>query len=83
MLVGETSPCGDATHGEPELMRTDEDRAAEGGRARYGSDGPGSGSNEPKENERKERDPEWISRQGGDRGRSGSVGEKRDRKVEG
>ena len=31
----------------------------------------GSGSNEPKQAEKKERDPEWIHRQGGDQTRSG------------
>jgi hypothetical protein len=54
-----------------------EDKAAEGGHARYGSDGPGSGSNEPKHHERKEDDPEWVHRQGGDQSRSGSAGDER------
>jgi hypothetical protein len=38
--------------------------------ARYGHQS-GSGSNQPKQAEKKERDPEWIHRQGGDQTRPG------------
>jgi hypothetical protein len=58
-------------------MKDREDPAADGGRARYGGDGPATGSNEPKGGERKERDPDWVPRQGGDqtRSRGGDRGE--------
>lgn len=38
--------------------------------ARYGQNS-GSGSNEPKDHEKKEQHPDWIQRQGGDQTRSG------------
>ena len=57
-------------------MKDPEDRAADGGRARYGGDGPATGSNEPKGSERKERDPDWVPRQGSDQSRSGVSGDR-------
>ena len=39
-------------------------------RTRYGNN-PGSGSNEPKQHEKKEQRPDWVHRQGGDQTRSG------------
>jgi hypothetical protein len=51
-----------------------EDRAADGGHARYGrGSGGGSGNNEPKRHERKEQRPDWIHRQGGDQTRPGDA----------
>jgi hypothetical protein len=47
-----------------------EDRAADGGSARYGS-GPGTGANEPKHGEKKEQREDWVHRQGGDQTRDG------------
>ncbi|HET7726908.1 MAG TPA: hypothetical protein VFK54_06220 [Candidatus Limnocylindrales bacterium] len=44
------------------------DAAARGGSSRYGRN-PGSGSNEPKQHERKEQRPDWVPRQGGDQTR--------------
>jgi hypothetical protein len=45
------------------IAMTDDDRDA-----RYGHNA-GSGANEPKRHERKERDPDWVPRQGGDQTR--------------
>jgi hypothetical protein len=50
-------------------MRSDEDRSARGGSARYGHDGPGTGANEPKHREKKEQRADWVPRQGGDQSR--------------
>jgi hypothetical protein len=52
-------------------MSSNEDTAARGGSARYGS-GPATGSNEPKHGERKEQRSDWVHRQGGDQTRDGS-----------
>ena len=57
-------------------MSTNEDSAARGGSARYGS-GPGSGSKEPKHGEKKEQRPDWVHRQGGDQTRDGEGGDDR------
>jgi hypothetical protein len=62
-------------------MSTDEDTAARGGSARYGS-GPGTGSNEPKHGERKEQRPDQVHRQGGDQTRDGNDRRDDDRSSE-
>lgn len=50
-----------------------EDRAAEGGTARYGHQS-GTGDNEPKHLERKEQREDWHPRKGGGQTRSGDAG---------
>ena len=57
-------------------MTTDDTRDQPGG-TRYGKDGPSTGSNEPKRHERKERDPDWRPRQGGDQSRQEDEGKQR------
>jgi hypothetical protein len=46
-------------------MSEAEDRAAQGGHARYGGDGHPTGSNQPRDGERKQQSPTWVGRQGG------------------
>ena len=58
-------------------MHSKEDRTADGGSARYGKGGPGTGSNEPKRHEKKEQRPDWVPRQGGDQTRDGRPHEDR------
>ena len=53
-------------------MTPDERAGERPARTRYGKGGPSTGSNEPKRHERKERDPDWESRQGGDQSRPGT-----------
>jgi hypothetical protein len=49
--------------GDIVVAMNDDDR-----QTRYGHDA-GSGANQPKRHERKEQDPEWVPRQGGDQTR--------------
>jgi hypothetical protein len=53
------------------MSKQDEDAAAQGGSARYGHGGAGTGSNEPKQHEKKEQREDWVHRQGGDQTRDG------------
>ena len=53
------------------MSKHNEDRSADGGSARYGRGGPGTGSNEPKHGEKKEQREDWVHRQGGDQTRDG------------
>jgi hypothetical protein len=63
--------CG-PVDGDPLAMsKHDDDSAARGGSARYTQGGHATGSNEPKEGERKEQREDWVHRQGGDQTRDG------------
>lgn len=53
------------------MSKQHEDRAAKGGSARYGQGGTSTGSNEPKQGEKKEQREDWVHRQGGDQTRDG------------
>lgn len=64
-------------------MADKEDRASEGGSARYGQGGPGTGANEPKRHERKEQDEDWTPRQGGDQSRDDQAREHRKTSAKG
>jgi hypothetical protein len=68
---------GDQAVGMSDQRRDDEDRAADGGSARYGQRS-GTGANEPKHGERKEQREDWVRRQGGDQTRSDDEGRARD-----
>ena len=53
------------------MSKRNEDRSADGGSARYGRGGTGTGSNEPKHGEKKEQRDDWVHLQGGDQTRDG------------
>jgi hypothetical protein len=57
---------------------TGERRSRTDDSTRYGNGGPATGANGVKRGERKERDPDWEPRQGGDQSRPGTDADSKD-----